>query len=157
MADQDTLWAYVQTVYDTEGLLTLTNRSAREATTVDDTVGLAASQSVLNYWPAYAHIDFDVDDALHLEVATEGVIAMLWRRGGASTTIEQVKWDTVFGDGGTIEKLRRTGPRGKQGPNSNSAIKTSAENENGDTPYGWSDRRATPPGLLPNRSNFSDT
>jgi len=157
MADADDLWAYVKTVYDTDGLITLTNVRDRAAVAIDDTVGVLAAQSVLNYWPAYAQVAFEVADLLHVEVATEGVIAMLWRRGGASTTIEQVKWDTVFGEGGTVEKLRRTSPRSKRGPSSNSSVRTSREDENGATPYGWSDRRAAPPGLLPNSTNFSDT
>ena len=149
MADKDTLWAYVKTTYDAAGLVTLTNRSVRSATAVDDVVGLAQSQSVLNLWPAYAQVAFDAADPLHLEVAVEGVIAMLWRRGGAATSIEAVKWDTVFGEGGTIEKVRRTNPRSKRGPSSNSAVQTSREDSSGQKSYGWSDPRSLPQGTLP--------
>jgi len=146
MADKDDLWTYVKTIYDDDGLVTLTNIRDRSATAVDDTVGTAAAASVLNYWPAYAQVAYDATDPLHVEVAAEGVIAVLWRRGGASTSIEQVKWDTVFGDGGTIEKLRRTDPRGRPGPSSNSGITTSQESG---VQYGWSDRKSLPPGFLP--------
>lgn len=155
MADKDTLWAYVKTVYATDGLTTLTNRDSRSATAPDDTVGTAAALSVINFWPAYAQVEFDVTDALHLEVAVEGVIAILWRRGGAASTIEQVKWDTVFGEGGTIEKVRRTNPRGKRGPTSTSGIRSSRDNDGGRTPYGWSDRRSLPSGTLPG-DQYSD-
>lgn len=146
MAARDDLWTYVKSVYSAEGLLTLTNIQDRSATAVNDTVGVAAAGSVINIWPTYAQVEFDETNALHLEVASEGVIAMLWRRGGASTSIEQVKWDTVFGADGTIEKLRRTSPRARSGPSSNSSTLTS-------TPpprrYGWSDTASLPPGFLP--------
>tara|TARA_R110000782_G_scaffold253743_1_gene341942 strand:- start:23367 stop:23840 length:474 start_codon:yes stop_codon:yes gene_type:complete len=153
MADKDTIWAYVKTVYDADGLVTLTNIRDRTASTADDAVGTAAALSVINYWPAYAQVAFDVTDGLHLEAAVEGVIAVLWKRGGAASGIEQVKWDTVFGEGGTLEKLRRTDPRGRQGPSTNSGIQTSRENDNGATPFGWSDRRSLPHGLLPGTSD----
>ena len=146
MADKDTLWAYVKTVYNSTGLTTLTNIGAPEATAIDNDVGTAAALSTINLWPAYAQVSFDVSDALHLEVAAVGVIALLWRRGGASSEIEQVKWDTVFGDGGMIEKVRRTDPRAHRGPKSNSGTITSQESG---TQYGWSDKAALPPGYLP--------
>lgn len=146
MADQDDLWAYVESVYDAAGLLTLTNIRDRSATSVDDAVGVAAALSVIRLWPAYAQTTFDVSDGLHLEVAAAGVIALLWRRGGAATSIEQVKWDTVFGDDGMVSKVKRTDPRGRPGPSSNSGTITSQESG---TRYGWSDRRSLPYGIMP--------
>jgi len=149
MADQDTLWAYVKTVYDSDGLVTLTNIRDRDATTANETVGTSAALSTIRLWPLYAQVAFDVSDVAHLEVATFGVIATLWQRGGTAQSILQVSWDAVFGEGGMVEKLRRTDPRSHRGPKSNSAIQTSREDENGDTPYGWSDRKSLPPGTLP--------
>lgn len=149
MADKDTLWAYVKTVYDSDGLVTLTNIRNRDATTANDTVGLAAAQSTINLWPIYAQTTYDTAQTVHLEVAAVGVIATLWLRGGTAQSIQQVSWDAVFGDGGMVEKLRHTNSRSHRGPKSNSAIQTSREDENGDTPYGWSDRRSLPPGTLP--------
>ena len=152
MADQDDLWTYVKTVYDTDGLITLTNIRDRSASAIDDTAGTAAALSVLQLWPAYAQVDYDGTDALHKEVAAFGTIAMLWRRGGAATTIEQVKWDEVFGDGGLIEKVRRTDPRSHRGPSTNSGTITSTESG---TKYGWSDRRSMPVGFLPSDRDTS--
>lgn len=149
MANKDTVWAYVKTIYDSTGLLTLTNVRDRSATTIDDAVGTAAALSVLNLWPAYTQVDFDVADTLHLEIAARGVIAILWERGGAATSIERTKWDSIFGAGGLADALKRTSPRGRPGPSSNSAIQTSREDDGGTTPYGWSDRRSLPPGILP--------
>lgn len=146
MADQDDLWAYVQTIYDADGLITLTNIRDRSATAADDDVGTAAALSVIRLWPAYAQVAFDVNDGLHLEVASAGVIAVLWRRGGSASAIEQIKWDTVFGDDGMISRVRRTDPRGRSGPSSNSGTVTSTESG---TQYGWSDRASLPPGALP--------
>lgn len=149
---EEALWAYAKTVYDSDGLVSLTNIGDRSATAIDDTVGEAAALSVIRLWPSYAQSDFDVSDPVHLETAVDGIIAMLWRRGGASTTIEQVKWDTVFGEGGTIEKLRRTSSRGRSGPSSNSRTITSTTTTRH---YGWSDPASLPPGYLPsNRSGY---
>jgi hypothetical protein len=151
LTDAETLWAYVKSVYDSDGLVSLTNIRDRSATSISDLVGEAASASVINLWPSYAQSSFDVTDAVHLETAVEGVIAMLWRRGGSSTTIEQVKWDTVFGEGGTIEKLRRTSSRGRRGPSSNSRTITSTTTVR---LYGWSDPASLPPGYLPRGSGM---
>jgi len=146
MAAKDDLWAYVESVYDADGLVTLTNIRDRSATTVNDTVGLAAAQSVIYLWPAYAQVDFDELDGLHLEVGAVAVIAILWRRGGASSEIEEVKWDQVWGPEGMIQKVRRTDPRGRAGPKSNSGTITSSESG---TQYGWSDLRSLPAGYMP--------
>ena len=138
-------------------MLTLTNVRDRNASSVDETAGTLAAQSVINMWPIYAQVAYDASDDTHVEVAAFGVIAVLWQRGGTAQSIQQVSWDAVFGDGGMIEKLRRTNPRAHRGPKSNSSIQTSAENENGVAPYGWSDRKSLPPGLLPSsRSPDSD-
>lgn len=146
MPAKDDLWAYVESVYDADGLVTLTNIRDRSATTVNDTVGLAAAQSVIYLWPAYAQVDFDELDGLHLEVGAVAVIAILWRRGGASSEIEEVKWDQVWGPEGMIQKVRRTDPRGRAGPKSNSGTITSSESG---TQYGWSDLRSLPAGYMP--------
>jgi hypothetical protein len=146
MAAKDDLWAYVESVYDADGLITLTNIRDRSATTVDDVVGLAAAQSVIYLWPAYAQVEFDETDGLHLEVGAVAVISVLWRRGGASSAIEEVKWDQVWGPDGMIQKVRRTDARGHAGPKSNSGTITSTESG---TQYGWSDRKNLPAGYMP--------
>jgi hypothetical protein len=146
MAANDDLWTYVKSVYDSDGLVTLTNIRDRTATTVSDSVGLAAAQSVIYLWPAYAQNSFDETDGLHLEVGAVAVIAILWRRGGASSEIEEVKWDQVWGPDGMIQKVRRTDPRGRSGPKSNSGTITSSESG---TQYGWSDLRSLPAGYMP--------
>jgi hypothetical protein len=150
MAAKDDLWAYVESVYDAEGLITLTNIRDRSATTVDDVVGLAAAQSVIYLWPAYAQVEFDETDGLHLEVGAVAVISVLWRRGGASSAIEEVKWDQVWGTEGMIQKVRRTDPRGRAGPKSNSGTITSTESG---TQYGWSDLNSLPAGYMPSGSD----
>ena len=134
MADQDTLWDAVKIRYDASGLITLTNIRDRSATSIDDTAGTQAAASVIALWPAYAQVEFDATSALHLEV------------GGASSTIEQVKWDEVFGTEGMIQKVRRTDPRARSGPRSNSGILTSQEDGQS---YGWSDPKSLPSGVLP--------
>jgi hypothetical protein len=146
MAAKDELWTYVQSVYDSDGLLTLTNIRDRTATTVDATVGTAAAQSVIYLWPAYAQNNFDETNGLHLEVGAVAVISVLWRRGGASSGIEEVKWDQVWGPEGMIQKVRRTNARGRAQPKSNSGTITSTESGN---QYGWSDLNSLPAGYMP--------
>lgn len=152
MAAQDDLWAYAKSVYDADGLVTLTNIRDRSATAIDETVGTAAALSAIRLWPAYAQVAFDETDGLHLEVGAKAVIAVLWERGGTSSSIEQVKWDTVFGDDGMVSKVRRTNPRGRPGPSSNSGTITTAESG---TQYGWSDPASMPPGFLPRKFDKS--
>jgi len=115
MADAEDLWTAVKASYDEAGLVTMTRRS-NSATTIDDDIGEDAASSVLALWPMFAQIPYDGTVPAHVEIAKQGVIAILWRRGGASTTIEQVKWDTVFGDSGLIAKVRDVVARGRTAP-----------------------------------------
>ena len=111
------LFAEVIDSYDENGLITLTNIRDRTATAIDTAVGEKAAQGVINVWPAYAQEEFDILNPLHVDVATFGVIAYLWRRGGSSTTIEQVKWDEVFvGLDSMIVRVLRTNARARIKP-----------------------------------------
>lgn len=151
------LWTHVKANYDSAGLITLTNIRDTSATAIDDTVGEAASQSVIDLWPAYAQIAYDASDALHVEVATLGVIAILWRRGGQATSIENVKWDEIFGDDGLISKVRRTDPRSHRGPSSNSGVQQASElTSSGQRVRGWSDRESLPVNWLPTRRSAEE-
>lgn len=144
------LWTAVKADYDAAGLLTLTNIRNRGATAIDDTVGTNAAQAVLNLWPVIAQADYDPANAAHVEIAELGVIAMLWRRGGSASGIEQVKWDEVFGDSGLIVALRKVGPRGRVAPVSNSGVTQKPESDDGNNVRGWSDRESLPTGFLAN-------
>lgn len=144
------LFEALKLVYDSDGIITLTNIRDRAATTIDENVGDRAAQSVIDLWPAYAQIDYEPTDALHEEVAILGVIAILWRRGGSATSIEQVKWDEVFGADGAISKIRKTGPRARQGPKTNSNLTQSTGlTSSGRRKIPWSDRGAFPTGTMP--------
>lgn len=156
MSDATDLWSAVVTSYDADGLIELTNVRDRSATTVDTTAGEDAATAVLALWNAYAQVSYDGTNALHLEAAKQGVIAMLWRRGGSATTIQQVTWDEVFGADGIISRVRRTGPRGHRVASSNSGVSQSTETVNGQNVRGWSDRASLPDGILPNRQIAED-
>lgn len=153
MADKDTIWTAVKARYDNSGLISLTNIRSRSASEVDDDVGTEAANGVLNLWPRFAQVAFDVTDGAHIEVAVRGTIANLWERGGSSAAIAKVEWDEVFSDTGLIGRLRRTGARGRQGPSSNSGVTQSSElTSTGKRTLPWSDRKALPPGsMLPRR------
>ena len=144
------LWAAVVADYDADGLISLTNIRDRSATTIDTAVGEAAAQAVINLWPVYAQVEYDAANAVHVEVAEMGVIAMLWRRGGSSSAIEQVKWDEVFGDEGLIARVRRTGPRGRAAPSSNSGVQQAPERDaGGRLVRGWADTQSLPSNYMP--------
>jgi len=138
--------------YDGDGLITLTNIRDRSATSITTATGQDAAQAVIDLWPAYAQIAFDATDALHLEVAKRGTIAMLWERGGSSSAIAKVEWDEVFGAAGLVARVRETGPRGRRGPNSNSGVQQKSElTSNGQRVRGWSDTESLPVSYLPSR------
>lgn len=157
MAAQDDLWTAVKADYDSDGLVTLTNIRNRAAITINDSVGVAASLAVINLWPMHAQTAYDSTNAAHVEVAEMGVIAMLWRRGGSASSIEQVKWDEVFGDNGLISKIRATGPRAHRVGSSNSGVQQSDERDSsGSSVRGWSDRDSLPTNYLPTRVTATD-
>lgn len=152
MADKDTLWTAVVARYDSGGLISLTNiRSDGEASEINTTVGTEAANGVLNLWPAYAQVAFDITDGLHIETAVLGVIAMLWQRGGSSFTIAEVKWDKVFANEGIIAQIKKTGPRGHRGPSSNSGVTQRVETVDGRRFVPWADRDALPTNWMPSR------
>lgn len=151
MTDKADIWTAVKARYDSAGLLTLTNIRDRSANSVDDTVGTEAAAGTLALWNAYAEVAFNVAEAMHLECAVRGTIALLWERGGGSNSIAKVKWDEVF-TSGVIDKLKATSPRGRQSPSSNSGVQQRAETINGQPVHSWSSREALPTNYLPNRT-----
>lgn len=153
------LWASVVTSYDSDGLIALTNINDRSASSVNTSVGENAAQGVIDLWPIYAQEDYDAADAIHVEVGKRATIAMLWERGGSSTNIAKVEWDEVFSPEGLISKVKRTGPRGRQGPSSNSGVRQKSElTSDGQRVRGWSDPESMPTGrnFLPRRTVAED-
>ncbi len=148
-AAQD-LWASVVASYESTGLIALTALRDPSAEAIDTAVGESAAQAVIDLWPAYAQVDFDATNALHMEAGRQATIAMLWKRGGTAQNIAKVEWDDVWGDDGPVGRIRKVGARGRQGPGSTSGVSTQAENRNGQV-LGWSDPDALPLGLLPLR------
>ena len=145
------LWTAVLASYETTGLVTLTNQSDPSATAVVTATGEDAAQGVIDLWPAFAQEAYDASDALHVEVAKQGVIAMLWRRGGSAANIAEVRWEDVFSADGLLSKVKRTGPRARQGPTTNSGVTQRAESVDGQNVRGWSDRESMPDGHIPLR------
>jgi len=141
MSAASDLWAAVVLRYDADGLIPLTNIRDRSATSINTTAGTQASQDTIDLFPIYAQADFDPTNASHVQAAVLGVIAMLWRRGGTSSSIEQVKWDEVYGDSGVIKTLRNVGARARIAPSSNSELSQSSEaTADGQRIRPWSDK-----------------
>lgn len=145
------LWDAVVDYYDEDGLITLTNIRDRSASSINHTTGTNAALTVVDFWPLYAQQEFDPDDASHMAVGLRCVIAVLWSRGGTSTSVAKVEWDEVFGDGGTVAKLRNTTSRARIAPATNSGVQRSTETVNGRSVRPWSDRDSFPNGFLPDR------
>lgn len=150
------LWAAVVDGYEANGLIQLTNPRDRSAVAIDTTYGEKIAQSVIDIFKAYTQVDYDSSDALHVEVGMAACIALLWRRGGTSTNIEKVKWEEVFGGEGMANVLKKTDPRGHEGPSTNSGLTQPAENCEGGTYLPWSHPRALPGGYsyLPQRIRY---
>ena len=146
------LWAAVEANYEVNGLITLTNIRDRGATAINLTAGVSAAQHVLDLWAIHTQVAYAPTTASHVAVALQAVIAVLWRRGGSASAIEQVKWDEVFGPEGLLSKIKRTGPRGRMAPSTNSGVQPSSDfTQDGQATRPWSDPKSLPLGLLPQR------
>lgn len=145
--------------YESEGLVNLTNPRDNQAEEADTTYGVSAAQEVIDLFPMYGQVEFDVDDSRHLAVARRAVIAVLYARGGTASSIAEVKWNEVFGDEGLLSRLKRTTARARQGPSSNSGVSQRSElTSDGQRVRGWSDPDSLPGGrgYMPRRQIAED-
>lgn len=142
------LWLAVEGSYDQDSLVGLTNIKDPAGSSIVTAVGEDAAQGVIDLWPSYVQATYDATNATHVEAAKQVVIALLWRRGGSATSVEKVKWEEAVD---LMERLRKTGPRGRPTARSNSGVTQKPEAENGRNVQGWSDRGSLPDGLLPQR------
>ncbi len=151
------LWASVVNSYDNKGLRTLTNIRDRSAPSIDTTMGESAAQEVIDLWAIYAQADFDATVDLHLAIGRQATIAVLWNRGGSATNIERIKWDTVFGDDGLLEKLRETNARSHPAPTSNSNVRQpSGLMSDGTRKLPWSHPDSFPINTMPSDRSAND-
>ena len=151
MSAQSELWAAVVVSYDSASLITLTNIHDRSATSITTAVGEDAALGVINLWPIYAQVVYDSTNDLHVEIGKRAAIAMLWERGGSASVAAKQEGDEVFTDS-VLNMLKRTGARGRQGPNSNSGVQQKSElTSSGGKVRGWSDRECLPGNYLPIR------
>lgn len=157
LTDAETLWEATKDNYSAAGLISLTNIYVRDQDDIDDDVGVSAAQHVLDLWPIHAQNDFDVTSATHVAVGVQAVIAVLWRRGGSATQIEQVKWETVFGDDGLLGKVRKTGPRAHGVPAISGNTKSKSEGTLSGRPIQpWADTGSLPVNFPPMAVPFDD-
>ncbi len=86
--------------------------------TFDDEVGIVAAKKVIASFPLYTQQEYNGEDASHLLLAVQGVVAWLKRRGGTSTTAEIQSWDEVWAADGVADKLLKTTVRARLAPDS---------------------------------------
>jgi hypothetical protein len=157
LTDAALLWQATRDAYSAAGLVTLTNITARSETSINDDAGTSAAQHVIDLWEIHAQTPFDILSTTHVAVGTQAVIAVLWRRGGSATQIEQVKWETVFGDDGLIGKVRKTGPRAHGVPAISGNTKSKREGTlQGGPILPWSDPGSLPVNFPPMVVPFDD-
>ena len=140
------LWTAVVAAYDEQSLVELTRVNDTSNNSINTTAGQSAAQHVIDLWALHAQVDYDSTDSAHVAVGIRATIAVLWERGGVSSQAAKVEWDEVYGDGGLMEKLRRTGARGRMTPASNAPDRTSSGKE----VQPWS--KSVPNGIYPNDS-----
>ena len=153
------LWTDVVANYESEGLINLTNPRDNAASAVDTTYGESAAQEVIDLFPIYGQVEYDAADSQHVTVGPRAVIAVLYERGGTSSSIAEVEWNQIFGDDGLITKLKRTSARARQGPSSNSGVRQKSElTSDRRRVRGWSDPESLPLGrsFLPRRAIADD-
>lgn len=149
MAAKDDLWAAVKLRYDEPGLISLTNVRKRSTPAINDTVGTQAADDVILCYYTDIQTDYDPDSKVHVMVAVEGVVAMLWRRGGSAATIQRVKWEDW------IERakiLKNVEPRGHAQPQTNSGLQPTTDCYGHRPCRPWADK-INFRGLMPRRSS----
>lgn len=147
MAAEDDLWTAVKDRYDEPGLISLTNVRKRDVGAINDTVGTQAAKDVILSFYVDVQTDYNPTSEVHLMMATEGVIAMLWRRGGTAATIQRVKWEDW------VERataLKMVEPRGHAAPGTNSGLQPTKDCYGHRPCRPWADK-INFRGLLPRR------
>lgn len=150
MTAAEDLFEALKLAYDKDGLVTLTNIRDRTKTVIDEIYGDATAQSVIDLWPAYVQIDYDETNALHVEVAMEMLVALFQKRGGYATTISEITWDQAIA---MLDRVKKTGPRGREGPQSNAPDLSASGSELAP----WSDESSFAEGIYPTRRTTRGT
>lgn len=147
-----TTWDAVKDRYDAQALAELTQQRDTTDGTIDDTVGERAVTAVTSLWPVYVQEAYDETEQGHLELAVEGVIAMLFKWGGTTHRIAQVRWDEWLD---FARAWRNTHARARIIPDT-SKPDTQQKSQPPSTPHTpWSDDRRFD-GLSPGRRNPFD-
>lgn len=149
MAAEDDLWTAVRARYSDQELRPLTNVRQPNATVVDDAAGTAAALTTIRMFGIYAETDYDEANPIHLEVATFGVIAILFQRGGVAPNVAEIEFGEVFGPDGMIQRIRRTDPRAHGLASKSGNARRSPESRDGRAVMPWSDRERIPEGIVP--------
>ena len=87
------LWTAVKARYDEQGLLELTNPRDVTASAADDTKGELAATGVIEWFPTYVQEEYDSTSVPHVNMASMGVIALLFEWGGTTHKIGEMRWD----------------------------------------------------------------
>lgn len=143
-----TLWDAVKDRYDAQALVELTQHRDVAATTIDDTYGERAVDGIVALFPTYVQEAFDDTSAAHILIGVEGVIALLFKWGGTTHRVAQVRWEDWLEQ---ARAFRSAGPRARIVPET-SVPASKAPSDPPSTPHTpWSDDRRFE-GLSPRHS-----
>lgn len=134
-------------------LVQLTNPRDGHAPTSVGTAKLTRACSRVTYWFAiYAGAEYDSSQPIHVDIAVDGVVALLRKWGGSSKGWAQTTWDQ-FKE--ACAELAEVSTRARPEPATNSELTPSDENPSGTTVRPWSDPSRFR-GILPSPSSSAD-
>lgn len=89
-----TLWDAVKDRYDDQALAELTRQRDGTVGSVNDAMGERAVTAITSWaFPVYIQETYDSTEQGHIEVGVEGVVALLFKWGGSTHRIAEVRWD----------------------------------------------------------------
>lgn len=122
-----TLIAEVQTRYPTQVLIELSNPRDPAAVAINATKLQSACDGIENgYFPMFVQKSYDSTDTRHVEVACQGVIALLFRRGSATRDKANDEWGRWIEEARQLAK--QTG-RNRILPDTSSPLSTHPEGQ----------------------------
>lgn len=109
----------VEARYPEQTLIELTNPRTKGQTSIDSTKLAQAITSAQSLFKTHVQAEYDETNGQHVEVICQLVVCLLQRWGGATGGTARIRWDDWVEQ---ARALSRVGPRGHEGPVSNSTL-----------------------------------
>lgn len=123
--------------YPAQVLVEVTNPRDPSASSNGTTLLDQAAASIQNAWfKQYAQQEYDSTDAMHVEVAVDGVMALLFKWGATLRGVARTEWETWVA---AARDLASVSSRARIVPTTNSELTPSDENPTGGIVRPWGD------------------